>query len=233
MKHTNIRRRMLISVLSIAATALLAPIPSHAQEMQRGVSVQMPVTRNATSVPDADHNDAWVVTVTADGSLYFGADPMTREDLADWMKTHPRNREARLYIKADARAPFASVKAALGSARSSNFEDVVLLTSQPGSHVPATIVPPKGIAVLLAGSGSGGAIQVRLSSSAQGSMLNVNDQHVPWSELEGTLKGLVHSGAQFVQVEANGALPFADVIRVIDEARAAGASVALPIYHSI
>ena len=45
--------------------------------MQRGVSVQMAVTSNATSVPDADSNDAWIVTVTADGSLYFGADPMT------------------------------------------------------------------------------------------------------------------------------------------------------------
>src|SRR5260370_6566652 len=102
MKHTNIRIRMLITVLSVAATALFAPIPSHTQEMQRGVRVQMPVTSNATSMPDADQNDAWVVTVAADGSLYFGADAMTLDALADCMKTHPRNREAKLYIKADA-----------------------------------------------------------------------------------------------------------------------------------
>jgi biopolymer transport protein ExbD len=86
MTHTNSRRSTTLFVLTVAATVLFAPISSHAQEMQRGVSVQMPVTSNATSVPDADHNDAWVVAVTADGSLYFGVDPMTREGLADWMR---------------------------------------------------------------------------------------------------------------------------------------------------
>jgi len=201
--------------------------------LQRGISVQMAVSNSATSMPEADNNDAWVVTVTADGSLYLAADPMTPESLVDWMKTHPRNREAKLYIKADARAPFASVKAALGPARSSNFEDVVLLTSQPGSHAPGTMVSPKGIAVLLGAAGSEGAIQVRLSGPAEGSTLTVNGRRLTSMELESTFKGLVHSPAQIVQVEANDAVPFQDVMRVIDQARSAGATVALPIFHSL
>jgi biopolymer transport protein ExbD len=184
-------------------------------------------------VPAADNQDAWVVAVTADGSLYFGADPMTPEALADWIKTHHRNREAKLYIKADARALFASVKAALGAARSSNFEDVVLLTSQTGSHSPGTVVPPEGIEVLLGAPASGEAIQIRLSGPARGSTLTVNDRRLTSPELESTLKGLVHNHAQIVQVEANDAVPFGDIMRVIDQARAAGATVALPIFHSI
>lgn len=87
--------------------------------------------------------------------------------------------------------------------------------------------------MLLRAPAGGEVISVRLSTSAQGSTLNVNDKLVPWSELESTLRGLAHGQPQIVQVEANDAVPFADVIRVIDEARAAGAKVALPIFHSL
>jgi biopolymer transport protein ExbD len=148
------------------------------------------------------------------------------------MKTHPRNREAKLYVKADVRAQFAYVKTALGPASSSYFEDVVLLTSQPGA-ASGSIVPPKGIEVLLGAPASGGAIQVRLSGPAQGSTLTVNDRRLTSPELERTLKGLVHNHAQIVQVEADDAVPFGDIMRVIDQARAAGATVALPIFHSL
>jgi len=226
-------KQLALNIAFVLATALLALHTIHAQQLQKGVSVQMAVTNNAISMPEADNNDAWVVTVTADGSLYFDADPMTPEALADWTKTHARNRQAKLYIKADARAPFASVKAALGPARSSNFEDVVLLTSQPGSHAPGTVAPPKGIEVLLGAPPSGGAIQIRLSGPARGSTLTVNDRRLTSPELESTLKGLVHNHAQIVQVEANDAVPFGDIMHVIDQARATGATVALPIFHSL
>lgn len=232
---TALRRKKHLAriVVLILSAVLFAPRTGSSQQLQKGVSVQMAATNNAISMPEADNNDAWVVTVTADGSLYFAAEPMTPEALADWMKIHPRNREARLYIKADARAPFASVKGAFGPARSSNFEDVVLLTSQPGSHAPGTVAPPKGIAVLLGAPASGAAIQIRLSGPAQGSTLTVNDRRLTSPELESTLKGLVHNQAQIVQVEANGAVPFGDIMRVIDQTRAAGATVALPIFHSL
>jgi biopolymer transport protein ExbD len=226
-KHPALR------VAIVLVTTLFALHTITAQQLQKGVSVQMATTSNATAVPAADDQNAWVVAVDADGSLYFGADPMTPEVLADWIKTHPRNREAKLYIKADARARFAYVKTVLGLARSSNFEDVVLLTSQPGSPAAGSIVPPKGIEVLLRAPASGGAIQVRLSGPARGSTLTVNDRRLPPPELESTLKGLVHNHAQIVQVEANDAVPFGDIMRVIDQARAAGATVALPIFHSI
>ena len=200
--------------------------------LRKGVSVQMVTTTHATPFSAADEQDAWVVTVTADGSLYFDADPMTVETLADWMKTHPRNREANLYIKADARTPFASVKAALGPAHSSNFEEVVLLTSQPASRVAGSIVAPSGIDVLLR-SPSGPVIQVRLSGTAQGSTLTVNDRRATPQELGSTLKELLHNRAQVVQVEANDTVRFGEIMRVIDEARGAGATVALPTFHAI
>src|SRR5947209_4309903 len=106
--------KCLLSVcLSVLLTTVLHYAGAQSPALRKGVNVQMAVTRNASPMPEADNQDAWIVTVTADSALYFAADPMTLDQLAEWMKSHPRNRDARLYIKADARAPFATIKKVL------------------------------------------------------------------------------------------------------------------------
>ena len=225
-----------LPVCLIAVTLTVGGVPpasAQAPPQQKGVSVQMPRTTSAVAYPAADNANARIVAVTADGTFYFGTKPVTPGQLAEEMKVTPHNSDAKLYIKADAHAPFAYVKNALRPARSANFDEVVLLTSQPGTPQVGEMVPPQGLDVLLRAPSGGEVIPVRLSTSAQGPTLNVNDKLAPWSELESTLKGLVHSRTQYVQVEANDAVSFADVIRVIDEARAAGATVALPIFHPL
>jgi biopolymer transport protein ExbD len=226
------------SSLFVATVALLFVFvlfpqhPSHAQEMQRGVSVQMPVTANATSMPDADHNDAWVVTVAADGSLYFGADLMTREGLADWMKTHPRNREAKLYIKADARAPFASVEQVLEIGRRALFETPVLLTSQRESIAPGTVVPPNGLEVQINSALPAGAVATvvqLLNSGQQRPLLKVNDDEISWSALEDRLRQHFQKGDEkVILLKAGQRLPFGQVVHAIDVCHSTGAKVFLP-----
>jgi biopolymer transport protein ExbD len=98
---------LLASTLTTGAV-LIAVAQSPA--LRRGISVQLAVTNNAAPMPDADDEDAWIVTVAADGSLYFGTDPVTRAGLMDVMVRTPRNREQKLYIKADDRAPYADVE---------------------------------------------------------------------------------------------------------------------------
>jgi biopolymer transport protein ExbD len=229
MKHTNTQRSTSFFALTVVATVLLAPILIHAQEMQRGVSVQMPVTSNATSVPDADHNDAWVVAVTADGSLYFGADPMTREGLADWMKTHPRNREAKLYIKADARAPFSAVGKVLAVAREDFFQDAVLLTSQAQSPEPGTVVSPQGLEVLIGPASPTGVVATvvqLLDSGKQPPTLKINNDQIPWSDVQTTLRQHFQKGDdKVILLKAEGQMPFASVARAIDISRSTGAKV--------
>jgi biopolymer transport protein ExbD len=232
MKHANNRGRTVIFALTVAAAILFAPISSHAQEMQRGVSVQMPVTSNATSVPDADRNDAWVVAVTADGNLYFGADPMTPEGLADWMKTHPRNREAKLYIKADARAPFASVEQVLAIGRRSLFETPVLLTSQGEPIAPGSVAPPNGLEVQIAPSLPSGVVATvvqLLNSGQQRPLLRVNGDEISSSALEGTLTRHFQKGDEkMILLKADPRLPFGQAVQVIDRCRSTGAKVFLP-----
>jgi len=206
-----------------------------APPMRRGISVNMAVTTNAAPMPEADDENAWIVTIRRDEALYFGTDQVTAAGLADEMKRRPRNREQKLYIKADERAPFASVKSALGAARSSLFEEVVLLTSQPESPAPGTIVPPKGLEVRIIPLAKAGTAIVQLSGSgAAPPTLRINNEVVSWFDLPGALKRLLQGQSlKIVQVEANDAVPFAAIVGVLDEARGDGATVALPSFHSL
>ena len=62
-------------VLSVALTLaiVLSPALSNAQQLRQGISVQMPPASSAASMPEADNENAWIVTATVDGSLYSRA----------------------------------------------------------------------------------------------------------------------------------------------------------------
>src|ERR1700747_333475 len=110
----------LLEVCLVALTLATNVTPSASAQsatMQRGVSVQLAVTNNASPMPEADDENAWIVAVTACGAIYFGTDPAAPASLADAMKRRPRNRAQKLYVKADARAPFANVERVLEGGR--------------------------------------------------------------------------------------------------------------------
>ena len=210
---------------------LFAAVGIHAQQMQQGISVTMAETKNAVAAPEADTPGAWIVTITADGRLYFGVKPVTPQQLFETMEATPRHRDAKLYIKADAHSTFVSLKTALGPARSVWFADAVLLTSQPAPSDSAGVVSPQGIDVRITPQRQA-AIDVRLSRQSETSQLTINGKAEDWSQLDSGLKNLVRPG-DVVQVEAADAVPFADVIRVLDAARTTGATLAVPSYHSL
>ena len=115
--------------------------------LQRGVSVQQPVTSNAVAVPNADTQDALVVALTADGSVYLGGTRLAAPALADTLRSMLLTRnEKTLYVKADARAPYARFVAVLDAVWTSGIEGVTLLTAQhDASDQGSRPVPPKGL----------------------------------------------------------------------------------------
>jgi biopolymer transport protein ExbD len=198
--------------------------------LRQGVSVQMVETSNAAAFPAADGADAWIVAVTADGHLYFGVKLVTGDELVQEMKATPRNRAARLYIKADAHAPFDAVKQALHAAHEVLFETAVLLTDQPEHSTAAGTAFPQGLEVHL-GLPSAPATVVQLHNSARPTpALKVNDQEVPWPALQSTLDQASQQQKQkLVVVEADDNLPFTQVVKVIDMSRSIGAKVAVSL----
>lgn len=214
---------LFVCLIVVAAASAVAQQPA----MTKGISVQLAPTSNAVASPTADDSNAWIVAVTADGRLFFGVKPVTEQSLPQEMRATPRSREAKLYIKADARAPFSAVKQALHAAHENLFETAVLLTEQPQHAAGEEIVSPVGLEVRL-GLPSAKASVVQLHSSGSPvPALKVNDQGTSWSNLENALQRVQER--KLVVVEADGDLPFAEVVKAVDLSRSLGASVAISL----
>jgi biopolymer transport protein ExbD len=132
------------SVALVVVVTTMSAVPrSNAQALQKGIGVELARTSSAVPVPEADNQDALIVTVTESGKLYFGIDPVTAESLVGKLKDRVSRRT--VYVKADARAPYASVVKVLDAAHTAGVDDVTLLTTQPKTTSAGAIVPPQGI----------------------------------------------------------------------------------------
>lgn len=227
-------------LLSVCLVTLLAAAIVHvveqsvdasqqpAQVLQKGVSVKMAGANNAQPMPEADNADAWILTVTAEGQLYFGIDPVTPAALQQRMIRTPRKRSQRLYIKADARASFASVQRALNAASTAEFASPVLLVNQEGTVPSGMIVSPKGLEIIMDGVANSGAKSVvEVSYSAQGTpTVKLDDQEIPFADLHSRLSQLAQSRKEkTILLRADGRSAFGDVAQVIDACRSAGVAV--------
>jgi len=210
----------------LLATVLFTAGAGKTQQLQRGVSVQLAATTGAGSVPDADNADAWIVTVTEINSLYFGVDPVTPQALADAMKTRPRTRGQELFVKADARAPFSTVAQVLKAAHADSFDRVILLTGQPSSAQPGSIVSPKGLPIWI-GSAVPEAVVVQIGPGEGSPTLKIDDQEVPLKALHQKLEALLQNRKNRVVVLKAGHVPFADVAHVVDVCHMTGAKPVL------
>lgn len=201
-----------------------------ATPMQKGISVQLPVTRNAVSMPDADQPDSLIVSITDDGKVYLGVNPTTPAALAEEIKDNLSNRSGKkLYIKADTRTPYANVEKVLDALRKAGVEALNLLTAQPASSEPATLGSPEGLEVLVGPpSGSKATIVQVLNSGQRLPTLKINNERIPPSALQSKLAQLfLNQSEKVVLVQAEGTLPFTDVAAVTDVCRSTGAKVVL------
>ena len=115
--------------------------------LQRGVSVQLAVTSNAVAVPNADQPDALVVALIADGSIYLGANRVPTPDLSDRVRSVLSTRKDKtLYIKADARVPYARLVEVIDAVQKSDVEGLTFLTAQQdAADQGSRSVSPKGL----------------------------------------------------------------------------------------
>jgi biopolymer transport protein ExbD/biopolymer transport protein TolR len=113
--------------------------------LQKGHSVDMAKVNNPEQMPDADKEDALLVTVTRDGQVYFGTDQISMDSLTNKVKDRLANKQdKRVYVKADMRARFGYVVQVVDDVRAAGVDDLGLLTDQrktTPSAPPAAAAP--------------------------------------------------------------------------------------------
>jgi biopolymer transport protein ExbD len=109
--------------------------------LQKGVSVDLARTDNPQQMPDADKEDSLLVAVMRDGTIYFGQDKVTADQLTAKVKDKLANKtDKRVFVKADARTKYGNVVEVVDNVRSAGVDQLGLLTEQrkPGSFDNAT-----------------------------------------------------------------------------------------------
>jgi biopolymer transport protein ExbD len=117
--------------LILAAVALAQP-----PALRQGISVEMAPASSAAPMPEADQAEARIVAVTRSGDVYWDVAPVTPAALTEQLRLTPN---ARVYVKADTRASYASVATVLNALRAAGAGNANLLTSQTGGALPTGV----------------------------------------------------------------------------------------------
>jgi biopolymer transport protein ExbD len=217
-----------VCLIAFTLAGSAAPLNAQSPAMQKGVSVELAATTNAAPMPDADNDDAFIVAVTERGSIFLGVDPISPATLREKVRSTPFKRGQNLYIKADARTPYATVLRVLEATYSGGMIPQVLLTAPPESPQQGTMVSPRGLDVMVGPLPSGSlatVVQLR-NSGQQPPLLSINGDETSWPALGSTLRQHFLKGDEkVILLKADGRLPFADVARAIDTCHAAEAKV--------
>ncbi len=144
--NSNINVTPMVDVMLVLLIIFMVITPM----LQKGVSVDMAKVNNPVPMPDADKEDALLISIMRDGKIYFGTDAVTADSLTQKVKDRLANRvDKRVFIKSDARAKYGNVVDVVDNVRSAGVDDVGLLTEQVKTNPSSKTPPPE------TGAGSG------------------------------------------------------------------------------
>jgi biopolymer transport protein ExbD/biopolymer transport protein TolR len=105
--------------------------------LQKTTPVDLAMTNNAREMKDADKDDAVVVAVTRDGSIFLNNTKTKKEDITGLVKDKLTGRNDKtVYVKSDARAKYGDVVAVVDEIRSAGVDQLGLLTEKSQGKTP-------------------------------------------------------------------------------------------------
>jgi biopolymer transport protein ExbD/biopolymer transport protein TolR len=114
--------------------------------LQKGVSVDMAKVNNAEDMQNADKDDAIILAVQRDGSLYLGSKKIQLSEITTAVKDQIANRlDKTVFVRSDARAKYGDVVKAVDEVRSAGVDNLGLLTEK-NQKSGAPPPPPPGAA---------------------------------------------------------------------------------------
>ncbi len=112
--NSNINVTPMVDVMLVLLIIFMVITPM----LQNKVNVDLAKTDNPTSMPDADKEDAIVVAVTRDGSVYLGQDKINPAELGAKIRDKLTDKPGKqIFVRADARAKYLDVENAIDDVR--------------------------------------------------------------------------------------------------------------------
>jgi biopolymer transport protein ExbD/biopolymer transport protein TolR len=129
---SNINVTPMVDVMLVLLIIFMVITPM----LQNKVQIDMAKVDNATSMPDADKDDAIVVAVTRDGGVFLGQNKTSVSELGSQVSAALADKPGKtIFIRADARAQYRAVEDAIDAVRTAGVDDVGLLTQKRESGV--------------------------------------------------------------------------------------------------
>jgi biopolymer transport protein ExbD/biopolymer transport protein TolR len=99
--------------------------------LQKGVSVDLARVSNPRDMPDADRDDAIIVAVTRDGSIFLGSERVAKDQLTARVRDLIATRlDKTVFVKSDGRAKYGNVVAVVDEVRAAGVDQLGLLTEK-------------------------------------------------------------------------------------------------------
>jgi biopolymer transport protein ExbD/biopolymer transport protein TolR len=99
--------------------------------LQKTLPVDLARVNSAREMQDADKDDAIIVAITKDGSIYLKNTKTSKDDLTGQIKDQIANKlDKTVYLKSDARAKYGDVVAVVDEIRSAGVDQLGLLTEK-------------------------------------------------------------------------------------------------------
>ena len=125
--NSNINVTPMVDVMLVLLIIFMVITPM----LQNKVNIEMARVANSTPMPDADKDDAIVVAVTRDGSLYLGQNRVDPGQLGSMVRDKLEDKSDKtIFVRADYRAQYKAVEDAIDDVRTAGVEEVGLLTQK-------------------------------------------------------------------------------------------------------
>jgi biopolymer transport protein ExbD/biopolymer transport protein TolR len=125
--NSNINVTPMVDVMLVLLIIFMVITPM----LNNKVNVDLPKADAAVVMENANKEDAVVVAVTRDGSVFLGGDKVTIDDLGSKISAKLENKtDKEVYMRADVRANYGKVMDAVDGIRSAGVNQLGLLTEK-------------------------------------------------------------------------------------------------------
>jgi len=111
--------------------------------LQKGVSVSMAKANNPRDMTDADKEDAVVLAISRDGTIFLGSDKIAVDQITTQVKDRIADKlDKTVYVKSDQYAKYGVVVSVVDNVRAAGVDSLGLLTEKREASHAAPPPPP-------------------------------------------------------------------------------------------